>query len=250
MEQYVDYEKCLSELVKPGGTKIQAILDEWEGREGYAHVRAFVKEFVHRKLFLLGKDQIAAAAEEEHALGEVKKEEQIRAVEDFTCPFSWNDAFHAYIESKGAAPSFPQFRRWLTSERPEFVWNDLVRAFPVKEERYRRAIRWRIGKVYYSLIRELYILTALRQDYGISLNYHLIADVRLRVDFWLGKRLIVLYFPNRVYRAGGQGRKLNPTDKFPKNYFEIITLEVPRQGFGHAWLARKATLDGIAAQLQ
>ena len=247
----VDYQTCLTELVEPGGSALKHILSEWETRPGYEAVRSFAKNFVHEKLFeLTGASVIDAINRGEHALGAVKKEEQLPDVEDFTCPFSWSDSFHAFIEERGRPPSFNEFRTWLTKERPEFVWNALKKTFPVREVQYQRAIRWRIGKAYYSLMRELYILTMLRTDFGITLNYHVIADVRLRVDFWKGTNLFVLYFPNKKYRDDSEGRKMNPVKLFPAAKFTVTKVEVERGGFGKAWLLETEKIRAMATTVR
>ncbi len=251
MEHTVTFHTCVRELVEPGGPRVADVVAEWESRPTHAKVRAFAKGMVHRALYQVTPADIEAAlARGEHALGDVESEEQEKEVEDFNTPFSWNDVFHGCLEERGGVPSWNEFRTWITQEHPQYVWEPLKARFDVTKPEYKRAIRWRIGKCYYSLIREIWLLSRLRCDYGIFLNYHVFADVRLRIDFWTGKHLFCLYFPNSRYRDGREGRKLDPRELYRGTDFLVTELEATRQGYGRAWLAKEHEVARLAVSIQ
>ena len=98
------------------------------------------------------------------------------------------------------------------------------------------AVRWRLGKFYYSALREVDLLAALHAK-GVPLKYHVLADVLLRVDYWMGKTLICIYFPNTEYRSGESGRKPKAAQVFVDSgaNFKIVDFPVTRQGYGRFW---------------
>ncbi len=69
-------------------------------------------------------------------------------------------------------------------------------------------MRWRIGNYYYSFLREIHLLSILRET-GLDLLFHPLADALFRVDAWLGDLVLSLYVGNARYRTvTGTGRKL------------------------------------------
>ncbi|GMA16023.1 hypothetical protein E5F05_09250 [Deinococcus metallilatus] len=124
------------------------------------------------------------------------------------------------------------------AERPERV-------------RLGRAVQWRLGKFYYSAMRELDIQVRLREDHGLPLRYHLLADVLLRTDFWLGDDLVCVYFANPKYRDREVGRK-PPAAAFLGQAtppFTIHHVGIERQGFGKFWIASDASIADLARRL-
>lgn len=255
--QSVSFEDCFSELVERGGPAARNAYDAWRRRPGYEHVVEFVERFRHEKLFeITTQDVIETIRETEHALGDVPKEAQIREIEDFTCPFALQHIFHRFIEGTGDIPTWQRFWRWMERQaRPH--WLDKIE--PLREnllsqydqKRIDDAIRWRLGKFYYSAIREVDLLITLREK-GVDLKYHILADVLLRVDFWTGSTLVCTYFPNKRYREGQGGRK-PPAEQFfagSRAPFNVVDFEIDRQGFGRTWLVSDAAKDRLAQLLR
>jgi len=153
---------------------------------------------------------------------------------------SWEE-FDAYMHHEArskwlepllqALPSFPEVRDLIAKLGREEAWKHV-----------QRAIRWRLGKFYLSAIRELDLFTRLR-EMGFPLNYHLLADVLLRVDFWTGKTLVCVFFENTKYR----GRK-PPAERFFQA-FDIVHMKIARQGFGRFWIAADVAVKELAEQV-
>ena len=197
----VSFEDCYESLVVPGGTSCHAIYDEWETRRHYEPVVDFFKLFRHERLFAVTPEQVdEVIATTEHALGDVAAIEQIREIEDFTCPFAFEHLFHRYIERTGRVPTWQQFWRWMHQQARPY-WLDQLE--PLRQQlsarytdrRIDNAVRWRLGKFYYSALREVDLLVDLH-SWGLPLKYHVLADVLLRVDYWIRQTLVCIYFPN------------------------------------------------------
>lgn len=188
-----------------------------------------------------------------HALGDIKTEEQLLLIENFTCPFALQHIFHGYIEQKRSIPTWEEFDHYVREEVAP-LWMNPLRGFlkncpTVKDfvrghanrggwEKVNRAVQWRLGKFYYSAMRELDIFVRLRQG-GAAVSYHLFADVLLRVDFWIESSLVCVYFSNTKYQDGKQGRKKPAASFFndPHHQFKIHHINIERQGFGNFWIA-------------
>lgn len=238
----VSFADCYRDLVFHGGPSCRSTYREWEARPGYGEVVDFVKQFNHEHLFDITPERIdAIIATTEHALGDVAASEQIAEIEDFTCPFAFEHLFHRYIERTKRIPTWQQFWRWMARQaRPYF----LDRLEPLRrqlrqsytDERIDNAVRWRLGKFYYSALREVDLLAALHAR-GVPLKYHVLADVLLRVDYWMGQTLVCIYFPNQAYRSGHFGRKPKAGELFSgsRPRFEIVDFHVRRQGYGRFW---------------
>lgn len=97
--------------------------------------------------------------------------------------------------------------------------------------RVKRAIRWRLGKFYLSAIRELDLLTRLR-ELGVPLRYQLPEDVLLRLDFWTETR----------------DRQVPAERFFPA--IEVSHLKIERQRYGRPSLATDEAVRLLAEQLQ
>jgi hypothetical protein len=258
MSKATPFDVAYDELIENGGAGARAAYKTWRERRGYEGVVEFVTTFTHEYLYRITPEELQdTRAGSEHALGEVRSEEQMDAVEDFTCPFALQHLFHWYIESKRAVPRWQDFEGWIKHDVKQHWLSPLAEhtgygsADETGRREIARATRWRIGKFYLSAMRELDVLCRLRANYGVDLNYHLIADVLLRVDFWTGNKLLCLYFSNPKYRAGGLGRK-PPAESFfrqSRTRFDVLELTVGRQGFGNFWLAPEDDLRRIAEQI-
>lgn len=216
----------------------------WRRKPGFGEVVEFVESFEHRYLFEITLNEIEAVKQRsEHALDDVRKEEQLPEVEDFTCPFAFQHLFHRYVEEERALPAWQEFAAWMNGPAARFYAKPLLdrtgwhTADSKRRRQLKRAYRWRLGKAYYSAFREVELLTRLRDEHGLPVRYHLLADVLLRVDFWLDDALVCAYFPNPKYRSGDGGRK-PPAARFftaAEPPFEILDVEVSRQGYGNFW---------------
>lgn len=255
--QKVDFEDCCKELVQRSGGPGQIALERWRSRPGYGEVVRFVESFTHEALFTIShQDVLAVLGRTEHALGNVRATEQIAAIENFTCPFALHHLFHRLVERTGELPTWQRFDSWM-NKQARSRWLDEIE--PTAAElrlkygttRVTNAIRWRLGKFYYSALREIDLLASLR-DRGVELRYHLLADVLLRADFWIGDVVVCTYFPNARYRDSQAGRK-PPAAAFlgcATPPFTIIDFPIERQGFGKVWLATHASKDALAATLR
>lgn len=251
----VSFERCREEVLDRAGAPAHAAYEAWKRRDGYEKVVAFVHGFAHRHLFRVTVGDLDhVKRESEHALGDVQTEEQLAVIEDLTTPFALQHIFHHWVEAHGRVPLWQEWSAWM--------WGDACRGFvqPATEaagwheadadgrERIRRAIRWRLGKFYYSAFREVEALTRLREEHGLALRYHLLADVLLRIDFWLGDAAVCVYFPNPKYRSGRAGRK-PPASRFvggAASPFTVLHLGIERQGHGRFWTADPRSLEATA----
>lgn len=96
------------------------------------------------------------------------------------------------------------------------------------------------------------MLTRMREEHGIPLRYHVLANVLLRADFWIGDVILCTYFPNPKYRSGDTGRK-PPAERFLGDAdppLEILDVEVERQGFGNFWTLSAESLRDAAREIE
>jgi len=252
----VGFKDCQSDLLERAGKPALAVYEQWRKRPGYEQVVSFVENFEHKALFEFTPTDMQNVMEEtEHALGDVPKEHAIKEIEDFTCPFALQHIFHRYIENAGRIPTWQQFSRWMNNQAYPY-WLEEIE--PLKkslqgysEDRINDAVRWRLGKFYYSALRELDLLIWLRSR-TLDVKYHLLADVLLRVDLWIEDLLVCVYFANKKYRAGNKGRK-PPAESFFNEAappFKILDFPVERQGFGNIWLISEQSKAELEAAIK
>ncbi len=254
----VGFGDCKRELLNRAGGRALERYHEWRARPGYGEVVDFVENFTHRYLYELDPARIRSVAQRsEHALGDVQAKEAMDEVENCTTPFAFQHMFHRYIEQKRALPTWQEFGAWLKGPAARLWLGPLMertgwcRADGRRREQLGRAYRWRAGKAYYSSFREVDLLARLRTEYGVPVHYHILADVLLGTDFWLGDNLVCVYFPNEKYRSGGAGRKPHPSKYFATADppFGITDIEVQRQGFGKFWLVSPKSVEHVARTL-
>ena len=252
------FDDCRLELLSKANTRGQAAYQQWRKRDGYQEVVRFVEGFTHRFIYTLAPADMHDAVERTgHALGDVRKEEAIGAIQDFTCPFALHHMFHELLESKQAIPLWEDFNAYIQDQARDKWWAPLrqsVGSFPDIQEliashgreeawrRVQRAVRWRIGNFYLSAMRELDLLIRLRHM-GVPLRYHVLADVLLRVDFWTPDTLLCVYFENRRYRDRKHETELFFSD------VPITHAKFERQGFGKVWLASDAAVSKLRVEL-
>jgi hypothetical protein len=259
----VGFDDCRRELLDRAGGQALREYRSWRERPGYGEVVEFVENFTHRYLFEITPDQAMSVVRRstgprDHALGDVASKEQMKEVENATVPFAFQHLFHRYIEEKRALPSWREFGAWLKGPAAQFWLKPLMKktgwrkADEGRRERLGRAYRWRAGKAYYSAFREVELLARLRTIYGLPIRYHVLADVLLGVDFWLGDILVCIYFPNEKYRSGGAGRKVHPSVRFAAADppFDVMDIRVERQGYGKFWLVSDDSVERIALALR
>ena len=253
----VTFADCHRELVQAAGTGAKNAYEEWRTRPGYGAVVDFVEDFTHEQLFGITPDDVYRVCQEtEHALGDVPKEHQIQRIQDFTCPFALQHLFHRAIERLGYVPTWQRFWRWMTQQARPY-WLDAIeplcrelRTEGLSSERVSDAIRWRVGNFYYSALREVDMLVSLHAR-GVKLKYHLLADVLLRVDCWIGQTLVCTYLPNPAYRSAAGGRKIPAVQLFdPKETpFRILDFPIEKKDFGKVWLMTERSKDRLAEEL-
>jgi hypothetical protein len=252
----VSFANCKRELLGRANAKGRATYSEWRQRPGRDEVVAFVEGFTHRNLFELTPDTLRAVMKSSaHPLGDVRKEEAIKSIEDFTCPFAPQHIFHGYVEETGMVPRCREFdhfirngarSKWLEPLRgalPSFPEvNEMVGKWGRERawEKVKRAIRWSVGKFYLSGIREIDLLTRLR-ELGVPLRYHLVADVLMRVDFRTENALVCVCFENQAFRQRKQ-----PTENFFPGA-NILHQKIERQGFGCFWLCWRRSRAGAGS---
>lgn len=252
------FNDCHRELVMNATAYGRAQYERWRQRPGYSKVVEFVSTFTHRHLYKLSLSDVQNAIKaSQHALGNVRSEEQLKIVENFSTPFAFQHLFHWYIESERKIPTWKEFRDWMVAGPAAVHWYLPLKRYleangkSYTRDQWSRAAKWRLGKVYMSNIRELHLLTSL-SNAGLPVQYHLLADVLLRVDFWCETVLVCVYFPNSLYRAGAAGRKPPASDFFDAEAgrYDIVHFGIERQGFGNIWLATNDSCSGLAAQIR
>ncbi|MDQ2842662.1 MAG: hypothetical protein M3Y72_16795 [Acidobacteriota bacterium] len=205
------FDDCRRELLSKANAHGQAAYEQWRNRNGYQKVVRFVEGFTHQFIYALSPADIQdTVTRTGHALGDVAKEEAIRSIQDFTCPFALHYIFHEFPENKQEIPLWEDFDAHIHHRARDKWWNPLRQSagtFPDIQQlitvygrdeawsRVKRAVRWRLGNFYLSAMRELDLFIRLRHI-GVPLRYHILADVLLRVDFWTPDTLLCVYFLN------------------------------------------------------
>lgn len=250
----ISYRDCCRALLDRAGESAHRALTEWQHRPNHGHVVDFVEKFKHEYIYSLRIDDVQnVIARSTHALGDVEAEEQLRCIEDFNTPFAFQHLFHWYVEYNKLLPTWKQFRDWIVTGPAAPHWYLLIKRHLEKHypdgdrTAWSRAARWRLGKLYYSNMRELDLLARLL-DAGIPIRYHLLADVLFRVDFWAEDVLICTYFPNSSYRDGSTKGRKPPAERYfgdAKHPFKLVHVPIERQGFGNAWLATEESVSNL-----
>lgn len=259
----VSFAECYNDIVVNSGPNGREEYEKWIKRPGYEAVVKFVREFRHEYIFSVTSKQVRAKVEQSsHALGNVQSNEQIKFIEDFTTPFAFQHIFHSLVEEIRSVPTWREFRDWVVIGKAKPCWYDPLRealvrqhgSEPLPAEKRRawsRAARWRLGKVYLSNIREIDMLSRLRES-GLPVKYHVLADVLMRVDFWVDNIIICTYSPNEFYRSGISGRKKKAEQLFENSEtaFRILHLQIEHQGAGQVWLASQQSMDKMIAEIK
>ncbi|RDV82970.1 hypothetical protein [Ammonifex thiophilus] len=249
----VSFDDCVEELVK-NNPESEYKLKEWEKR--YERLESprekvlqhkfisEVKRFTHEFLFRITASDVKKIGEEtRHALGDLKSDtDPIQDVEDFYTPFAVEYFLHGLLEENKRLPTFQEFWGAMGGKYKKYYMDELFLKLGGKYDKIclKRAIQWRLGKFYYSWLRELYVLALLRENHGLALKYHLFADLVLSIDAWYGKKVLCIRVPSKY-----ASRKSSPP-----HGFTIVEARIPRQGYGKPWLLDETELERIAQKFR
>ncbi|MGI6604104.1 MAG: hypothetical protein ACOX2S_03355 [bacterium] len=214
----VSFEDCVNELVARSEEAKQR-LQNWENRhkrysdrrnrELQLEFNEAVKKTVHKRLFEVTTREIERASQGGHALGDLDPDrDSLKEVEDFDTPFAQQYFFHALLEGNSHVPTFQEFWDEINGRYRQYYIERLEAALAgtsYTKQQKERAIRWRLGKTYYSSLRELYLFAALRERYQLALKYHIFADLVLKYDGWLGEKVLQLKVPNKYEQSACRG---------------------------------------------
>ena len=268
--------ELMRDLVAQGGLRAQASIRSWLDRkrtepEGEAIV-AFVNGLRYKTLYSLTVDDLMPVTRWKkprygvsplHALGKHEKidvEEVL--VEDWrTPPWSFNMLFHEQMESIGRIPTWPEVYRYFNTTARERVWNRFKHDFALDthdspwkvgfREKLKLAFRWRLGRAYYSFIREVDLLVRLRRQHGLDVRYHLLADLQLKVDLFCGKALLEVFIGSPRIRQEQKNRKIPCARMMDVRNFETREIElnrVPTRGYPE--LVTAAEILGAAEKIK
>lgn len=262
----VSFDQAVKTLIQTDNAL--ADLRRWENRsyvyklagyEGLAFqqdlFRDRVKQFVHQHVFQVTSEEVLSVLERtEHALGDLeKRHDEQDLIEEAPWPFSFSYYLHTMIERTGGVPLWQdlwaaawdgEFRPWYRDTLPDVV---RMAAHKVRleavlsPEQLERGAQWRLGKYYYSALRELYLYARLRENYGIHLKYHLFADVRLFVDGWTEEG-VLLCLRLRNWR---ENRKGTPETWMPPG-FRVVRAAAAFGRRGKGWLPDDQSIEAVA----
>ncbi|MEU2123807.1 hypothetical protein [Nocardia niwae] len=220
-----------------GGRIAKSELEWWTNREGCRHVAETVLAHVTSTPYAIASKDIVQL-QTSHALGNVKRAEaeEVGSIRDWFPDFAFTHLFHLMLEEVQRLFSWDEFyewcqgdvvRRWLWEPAREMVASAKVEGFGYKQAR--DAMRWRIGNFYYSFLRELYVIAALRER-GLPMRFHPLADALFRADAWCENVLLELYIGNRMFKSGDMGRKSSTEEYFSDQpQFEVVRFEMRLQ---------------------
>jgi len=260
----VPFEDVRRELILGGGATAAEIYSTWRRQRqtwtGYEGIAPFVEATNHQFLYTVTEQMVddvkRHSTPSEHALGNLKKSEVVKVgFEDVHIPWANEFLFHRYLEETRSLPKWPEWWKWLKSDGRRF-YIDVVKQkkgwdkLPSEQrDALRDAVQWRLGKAYYSAIREVELLTKLRSRFHLPVKYHVLADVLFKVDLWINKTIVSVYFENPEYRAQNEGRKRRPEGILDSS-FSFREITVPVQPFGKVWIIKDSDIAALAQRLQ
>jgi len=240
----------------------QRLMTRWRADEHHQSVVPFVEGHVTSVLYGLSNEDVRATCEStDHALGDVKKSvaDAVLSIRDWHPAFAFIHVFHYALESSGALPTYQGFRQMCESDA--FLRSALLKPSQdaVKEAIEagvpravaRDAMRWRVGNAYYSFLREVYTIVALRTA-GLDVRYHVLPDALYAVDCWHGETAISLFIGNAKFKGAASGRKGRAedvlSDATPPLRFLDVRLPVAHV-FGEVHLPPKDEVEKLVALL-
>jgi hypothetical protein len=252
-------------FVKAGGPVAEARLQKWNAKRSgpiYRPVKEFLSSFRHDTLYKLDLFDIETVAgviggKPRHALeGLVSADSKYDGVHNFSPPFAIEYLLHDCLERLGRMPRWADVVQYIFLDRRERYIEPFLSAFNLHGSPkasagspHMKALQWRVGTAFYSFMREVHLLTALRQRHGLDVRYHVLADVEFKADLVAGETLLAVYVPNEDYRDGGRGRKLSIADANPGRSTLEMRIEV-RDKYGYPWIALPESVSKIAEKLK
>ncbi|WP_329314279.1 hypothetical protein [Streptomyces sp. NBC_01262] len=177
-----------------------------------------------------------------HPLEHITPEEAYRVeqIRDWFPDFAMVHLFHFLLELKGDLFTFEEFRMFCKNDPAGLQFNhqsqDKIRELVEREtwdpQMARRSMMWRVGNGYYSFLRELYLVSRLREA-KLDARIHPLADALFRVDAWCDRATIEMFISSKQFKQGKDGRKRTPSYYLEDQPgFGYLRLEMESQ---HKW---------------
>lgn len=236
-------------------------LARWKRRKNLEYVAEKVMSHVSSAVYSVRSEQVKALATE-HPIGRVRPAQgyRVQDIKNWHPDFAFVHLFHFCLEEKGGIFSYEDFRDWCRPGHPAHEWISapaltmveaaVARQVPRKDAM--SAMKWRVGLAYYSFLREMYAVAALR-ELGLDMRSHCLADALFRVDTWCGDTVVELYIKNREFKSGGQGRKKTAADYLAPGQaqFRFVRLEMePRHEYGRVHLPTDEEIERCAGEIR
>jgi hypothetical protein len=233
-------------------------LQGWRTGPGRQDVAGPILGHTTRQLYRLDQPGIEAAARDSgNPLAGIRDEDAIgvRRVQNWQPDFAFTHVMHFALEEMGEVPTFPAFIRYCWTNRrgcetlgdPARAVTAAARADGFSQVRARQAVRWRIGRAYYSFLREIYVITVLRSA-GLDVRTHPLADALFEADAWIGRTVLSFYVRNGQVRDGSRSRKRRINDILsgaePPFLFADLRLSTQHR-FGHVQLPAPAEIRAL-----
>ncbi|MFD4252516.1 hypothetical protein ACFWQL_22500 [Amycolatopsis thermoflava] len=202
----------------------------------------------------------------QHPLGDIKKAEiaKVREVRDWEPTFAFTHLFHYYLEQRNELPTWERFSDFLlrSNEGRELFGDEIhqkriefsesaCRAGrnDITEQLVGEALRWRVGLAYYSFLREVYSVVALR-SLGVDVRVHPLADAMCRVDAWVDDTIISLWVSNAEFRTQAAGRKIK-VGELLGDTFRYLDIELDKATtYGRVHLPSRQRLEEAARRIK
>jgi len=255
-------------FVAAGGQASQERFRRWDRlRTGgqWEDVKEFLKSFRHDALHSIELADIEEVVGHRgrhpttHALKGLTAaaHREFLDVSDFSPPFAIEYLLHDCLERLGRVPRWNDVVFYLFNiERDRYIVPfmnkyHLISGTPETKlgSPYFATLQWRTGNAYYSFLREIHLLTMLRQTYGLDVRYHVLADVEFKADLIAGDTLVALYLPNKKYRDDRIGRKLKISDANPNRKTIEVRIET-HGGYGAPWMTSPASIRSLVDILE
>lgn len=231
-------ELCQQELVVPGGRKAYAVFSDYEKKQSTEPKSYWFMDHS----FLLGEvklDDIIKVSKETPPIlkglrsYQFKKKQALYSnVEDLYTVRPVVSVFHQMMESKHVVPTWLNFETVFYNTRTDLFWDEIQRKCnftslsPADKRFIVDAVTWRFGLMYFSFLREIHLITALRELHGIDVKYNIVADVIMKVDFWFENRAFSMFVNNQRYRTAESGRKKSASSIFGCPDSNIMTTDI------------------------
>ncbi|MGV9411749.1 hypothetical protein ACWDOP_17695 [Nocardia sp. NPDC003693] len=221
-----------------GGEIARKEFDWWTGRDGCDHVIQTVMAHTTSVPYEVAADDIVRL-QTKHPLGNARRTEAeaVASIRDWFPDFAFAHLFHLMLEEYKRLFTWQEFYEWAQSAPVRgWLWMPAqeavarAKAEGFSSQQAHDAMRWRVGNFYYSFLRELHVLAALRER-GLPMQFHPLADALFRADAWCGNALLELFIGNPRYKSGSHGgRKRRTEDYFADQpSFKVVRFEMQLQ---------------------